>query len=331
LIVSEISNKSTYSTNMLFKNSTYYSKSPSTIWFKQNVSLPSLLNITFSMENTTFNNRDGIGLNFGGISVGVQVINVSQTAGSNNYDLQLSAGFPGKSYYGWNNIMLPNINGKKIDLSIETFPNYSSLITVNIPQLNFRTSTMFYFGQDNFLYDPGNAQSQYVYGYRMPHNYSIVFFTGNDITNVYNFSVLEGYPINFIILEKIKSEPILIQTEPTISTYGNYYITLKNIKSNTYVYFINPTFEKNIVGTTNADEKATYIESENPFEIYKITGQSNITTIISIIFPGLVDIFFPMSVLEILVLSSVLIYLLISPSIAFTYRKVKKKKKININ
>jgi len=332
LIVSEISNKSTYSTNMLFKNSTYYSKSPSTIWFKQNVSLPSLLNITFSMENTTFNNTDYIDLKFGNVIVSVQAINVSQTAGSNNYILALTANFAGKSKpYCWKNIWLPNINGKKIDLSIETFPNYSSLVTVNVPELNYKTSTMFYFGQDNFLCDPGNAQSQYVYGYRMPRSYSIVFDSGNDITKVYNFSILEGYLINYIILEKIKSEPILIQTEPKISIYGNYHITLNNIKSNSYVYFINPTFEKNIIETNNIEVKATYITSEKPFEIYKITGQSNITTIISIIFPGLVDIFFPMSVLEILVLSSVLIYLLISPSIAFTYRKVKKNKKININ
>jgi len=327
MIASEISNDTTYSTNMLFENSTYYSKSPSTITFKQNVSLPSLFNIKFSMEDTPFNNRDSVYLKFGDIIVGVQVINVSSTAGSNNYDLGLTADFAGRNNpYGWNNIMLPNIKstGTKINLSIETYSNYSSRVEVNIPQLNFRTSTMFYFGQDNFLYDAGNAASQYVYGYRMPYNYSLIFATGNDITNVYNFSVLEGYPINSVILEKIKSEPVLIQTEPKISMYGNYYFTLNNVKSDTYVYFINPAVEKNIVETTNADEKATYIKSENPFEIYKITGQSNTTVPISIIFPGSVYVAFPISVVEIVVLSSLLTYLLIAPGTSLVYRKTKK-------
>jgi len=327
IIASEISNNTTYSTDMLFENSTYYSKSPSTITFKQNVSLPSLFNIKFSMEDTPFNNRDSVYLKFGDITVGVQVINVSSTAGSNNYVLQLTAGFAGRNNpYGWSNIMLPNINstGTKINLSIETYSNYSLRLELNIPQLNFRTSTMFYFGQDNFLYDVGNAASQYVYGYRMPYNYSLIFATGNDITNVYNFSVLEGYPINSIILEKIKSEPILIQTEPKISMYGNYYFTLNNVKSDTYVYFINPAVEKSIVEITSADEKATYIKSENPFEIYKITGQSNTTVTISIIFPGSVYVAFPISVVEIVVLSSLLTYLLIAPGTSFVYRKTKK-------
>jgi len=325
-IVSAISDNSTYSTNMLFKNSSYYSNSSSTITFKQNVSFPSFFNVTFSMVNATFNQEDGVTLKIGNVYVTLEIINISKDVGSNIYDLQLSANFAGKSYYGWNNLKLPDLNSSydKINLSIEAYSNYSALIKLNISQLRFTTSTMFYFGQDNFLNDPGNAQSQYVYGYEMPHNYSIVFFTGNDITNVYDFSVSEGYPINYIILEKIKSYPTMIQTEPTISTYGNYYITLKNIKSNTYVYFINPTDWKIIVKTNNSGEKATYVTSENPFDIYKIEGQINNTVTVSIIFPGSVYIAFPISVVEIVVLSSLLTYLLIAPSTAFIYRKTKK-------
>jgi hypothetical protein len=327
MIVSEISNNSTYSTDMLFKNYTYYSNSPSTITFKQNISLPSSFNIAFSMEDATFNNRDGLYYKFGNVTVGVQVINVSSSVGANNYVLQLTAGFAEKSNpYGWDNILLPNINSTsaKIYLSIETYPNYSLHIKLDIPEFNYKISTMFYFGQYNFIYDTGNATSQYVYGYKMPYNYSLRFTSGRDITNVYNFSVLEGYPIDYIILEKIKSDPILIHIEPLISTYGNYYSSLDNIKSDTYVYFMNPAVEKNIVETNNSEVKTICITSESPFEIYKITGQSNSKVLISIIFPGLVDIFFPLSVVEILVLSSVLTYLLISPAITLANRKRKK-------
>ncbi len=316
-----LSNRTSYFTNMNLIEGRLFSDYASTIIVNRTISPPSSFNILFNVSNFSYGSRNYFNFQFGNVTVGAQLINLS-TNGS-PFLLSMTANFYGKGPYAWENIFLPaDSAGRKISLSFEDFTGYFITVNVTVASLGFSTAENFYFGWDNYNADPGKNISNFQSRTAFQNQYRFQFNSGGNYpTVIYNFTIVKSPQIRYVFIENKSVSPQIQNTFIRTSLFGNYYLPDATSTNATYLYFFGPP-----EGTWNAyiqkpSERLPIFE-ENGFSItYKVPSGSS-TYSIQIEYQSLVPQMFEISLAEVMILLTLLI-----ASFSFQIYRGKKVKK----
>ena len=295
-----------YTTNMALVNKTLYGNTYSYLKLNSTLGTGNMINISFFPH---FNgNGQGVHfmLSYGYMSVDIYIYNYTKEIGG--FDALISANFSNQGLYAWNNLLLPP-SLSMININLQLEKGYYVKANFSVPTKNYSNFTRFYYGANNYFLNPGVNGKNFEENESISYNGTFSLNAGNFPLSVYNVTLEKLPNINYIVIQKIKSQPIVIPSNISVNFYGSFSIYGHVSSKEEYIYY----FDLPNVNWTLSSDTNIYLKiSNNSFtNMYLITNVANSTVEFTLLNKSFDPLFFEISVAETLVATSLFIWLYI--------------------